>query len=104
MLNYLQDDKSCRTLSLLRYFDEDRTHNCGHCNVCLAGKKQNSNGNNNNYTRQILDLVKERQTIHLQNCVANFPIAIREDILTLIRNMVDEHQLKLHPDGRISLA
>lgn len=102
MLGFLQDDKTCRTRSLLRYFDEPKEENCMHCDVCRDNKKLDLPAKD--YNKQILDIVGQQQRIHMQNCIAAFPTAIREDIVTLIRHMVDEGKLKLHPDGSISPA
>lgn len=34
MLNYCLDDATCRSVQLLRYFDEEGAKDCGHCDVC----------------------------------------------------------------------
>ncbi|WP_294747636.1 ATP-dependent DNA helicase RecQ [uncultured Prevotella sp.] len=39
MLEYATCDLICRSRLLLRYFGEDRTDDCGMCDVCLGGKE-----------------------------------------------------------------
>lgn len=39
MLAYAEGDSECRSRTLLRYFGEDAP-DCGHCDVCLARRKQ----------------------------------------------------------------
>ena len=39
MLEYATCDLICRSRLLLRYFGEDRTDDCGLCDVCLGGKE-----------------------------------------------------------------
>ena len=36
MVHYATNDKTCRSASLLAYFGEKRSHNCGRCDVCLS--------------------------------------------------------------------
>ena len=37
MLDYATNDAVCRSRQLLAYFGETDSHDCGHCDVCLAG-------------------------------------------------------------------
>ena len=37
--NYIKNDKVCRQIQLLEYFDEDANENCGICSVCLVNNK-----------------------------------------------------------------
>lgn len=39
MLHYAEDESSCRSRMLLRYFGEDNPHNCGHCDTCLRDRE-----------------------------------------------------------------
>ena len=39
MLSYANNDAVCRSRQLLAYFDEQRTADCGICDVCLARKR-----------------------------------------------------------------
>jgi len=40
IVSYATNDSQCRSQQLLRYFGETRTHDCGHCDVCLSRKKE----------------------------------------------------------------
>ncbi|MBR5689857.1 MAG: RecQ family ATP-dependent DNA helicase, partial [Prevotella sp.] len=41
---YASNNETCRSRQLLRYFDENRSHDCGQCDVCLsAARNRNSN-------------------------------------------------------------
>ncbi len=39
MIEYVTREDACRSRFLLRYFGEKNQHNCGHCDVCIARKK-----------------------------------------------------------------
>lgn len=34
MIRYVKEEKTCRSVALLRFFGEKETHPCGHCDVC----------------------------------------------------------------------
>jgi hypothetical protein len=51
---------------------------------------------------QVLELIAKQQNISLQDLSSHFPYAIRQQLMTLIRAMVDEGSLHLKPDGTIS--
>ncbi|MBR6494115.1 MAG: RecQ family ATP-dependent DNA helicase [Prevotella sp.] len=41
---YASNNETCRSRQLLRYFDENRSHDCGQCDVCLSiARNRNSN-------------------------------------------------------------
>lgn len=40
MTAYAGNDEVCRSQQLLRYFGEEDVEECGHCDVCLAGKEK----------------------------------------------------------------
>lgn len=43
MIKYATNDDICRSRQLLRYFGEERSSDCGQCDVCIAHKKQHEN-------------------------------------------------------------
>lgn len=43
MIKYATNDDICRSRQLLRYFGEERSNDCGQCDVCIAHKKQHEN-------------------------------------------------------------
>ena len=40
MVNYMSNDTVCRSRQLLHYFGEERSHNCGQCDVCHTNHKK----------------------------------------------------------------
>ena len=38
MVEFVQNDAECRSVQLLRYFGQEDSEPCGHCDVCRAGK------------------------------------------------------------------
>jgi len=39
VLNYIQNDNKCRSIQLLKYFDEEQSKRCGKCDVCIERNK-----------------------------------------------------------------
>ncbi len=59
IINYASTDRICRSKLLLEYFGEKKSKDCGHCDVCLALKKEKLNGTKfDKISEKILDLIK----------------------------------------------
>jgi ATP-dependent DNA helicase RecQ len=39
VINYIQNDNKCRSIQLLKYFDEEQSKRCGKCDVCIERNK-----------------------------------------------------------------
>lgn len=102
MVHFLQNQQVCRDRLLLQYFNESAGKDCGHCDVCST--KQRTTIKTVVNSQSIIDLVKTAGSLHIAMVDKHFPAAIRIEIITLIRTMVDERKLVLSPDGNISLA
>lgn len=100
IIAYLGNTVHCRTSVILQYFGEAGKAYCGHCDVCL--EKGKTALPTSEYRKQIQALISNGKNISITQCIAQFPLAIRNDILTLIREMADGNELKLHPDGSLS--
>lgn len=42
MIDYVSNQTSCREAKILKYFGEENTCNCGHCDICVERKKASS--------------------------------------------------------------
>jgi ATP-dependent DNA helicase RecQ len=100
MIAYLETDKVCRNTQLLAYFGEETQAPCGHCDVCAENGSPRTSPDV--LRSRILDALGEHG-MGLQQLSAYFPQAIKKDIGSLIRAMIDEGQLKLHENGMLSL-
>lgn len=101
MTHFLQQSQTCRTRILLAYFDEALPQNCGHCDVCLAQNKPTAGVAS--LHQEVLNIMRQKGTIPVQQVTQSFPAAIREDIVALIRSMADDKIIRLHPDGTLSV-
>ncbi len=57
IINYVENDKECRLVQLLKYFSEELDHRCGQCDVCLS---QQLPGNVHEETEMIRQLIKDK--------------------------------------------
>lgn len=93
VVKYASSTDQCRSLMLLNYFGETSTHNCGHCDVCLAKKKSP--------TMWTEDLQRTRNAViellsdgHNHKLTEFKLLPVKQDCLTeIIREMVEEEEL-----------
>ncbi len=93
---YLANNNVCRNRLLMRYFGETSGQYCGHCDIC----KQIDT-----YMPNEADILKHlaAQPERVQNIADKYPAAIRQEVIALIRRLADEHKIKLHPNGSVSV-
>ena len=100
MIAYLETDDVCRNRQLLAYFGEAKQTDCGHCDVCAT--KRPPSFESDALRSQILSRLSENAT-GLRQLSSAFPQAIKEEIGSLIRQMIDEGQIKMHENGTLSI-
>jgi ATP-dependent DNA helicase RecQ len=93
---YLINTNECRNKLLLRYFDEQAPDRCGHCDVCARNKRAD-------LTEEDILQYLSATPILVQTIADKYPVAIRQQVLALIRKMTDEHKIKLHADASVSV-
>ena len=97
MIDYVNNDEECRSVQLLRYFNEKTKHQCGRCDACLINNKRIP------YTK-----IEEK----LQSIVNEHPQSMKEvltqckeygedAILDSIRFLVDSGVLQMDRDGQL---
>ena len=98
VVDFVNNDEECRSVQLLRYFNEKTKQSCGRCDVCL---KQGRN-------RMPYAAIEEK----LLSMVQESPIAMRDalagcagmdeaKVLDSIRFLLDNGVLKMDKDGQI---
>lgn len=103
MEEYVTTENICRSRMLLRYFGEKNEHNCGQCDVCLS-KRATDNLSEKSYEevkRQILNLLSHSPLTPAET--ADQIKAEKEDIGQVIRNLLDEGELKMQ-DGMLHIS
>lgn len=105
VISYVTNPHLCRTLQLVRYFNELNSEPCGVCDVCLAQKKQAQTEEELTQVlqQQITETVNaEKMTVeHLVRRLGKYK---QDDALKVIRWMLENEQLQLDEQKRVVLG
>ncbi len=88
-IGYAEKDV-CRQKLLLQYFGEKEVDRCGHCDVCLARKKQAIDQQDFQSFQQRIATLIQAKAQSVQTIVAAFPAEEEETVLEVIAYLVDE--------------
>ena len=96
MISFLENNKECRERVLLSYFGEKPQKDCGHCDVCRD--KSKATVNVKDLKKELLEMIGRNEGMSIQKLVVGYPIAVREQVLEVVRGMMDEGILMLKND------
>ncbi|HOV71089.1 MAG TPA: RecQ family zinc-binding domain-containing protein, partial [Dysgonamonadaceae bacterium] len=98
MIDYVTNDRVCRSRVLLTYFDEIHHKDCGHCDVCLNKNKTGLSNFEFNQIKSVLMLELAQTPLRLTDLVNRVSSFENEKTITVIRFLVDEGTLSLKDD------
>ncbi len=103
VIDFVNNDEECRSVQLLRYFNEKDSRRCGRCDVCL--KKHQEKTSDGRVYRQIGDkiinvLMEQPMTVYGATtlCSENR----EDDVLDALRWMIDNDMV--HEDGQGNIS
>ena len=103
VIDFVRNDQECRSVQLLRYFNEDTCQACGRCDVCL------------HRTEHDLEAVEYNQVRHeLLSALHDHPLTVygatqachdhdEETVLEAIRWLIDNEVVDLDREDRLSV-
>jgi ATP-dependent DNA helicase RecQ len=97
-LAYIKNNSTCRSIQILKYFDENSTIKCGICDVCLSEKKAKTV----NISFEILSILAQRKMLSSQEIVQNLK-ANEKDILIHLRSLVSENKIQINHQNKYQL-
>ena len=59
VINYAQNERVCRSRLLLSYFGENKSTDCGQCDVCLSHTKEDDTNEKEQIRKQLLTLLED---------------------------------------------
>jgi ATP-dependent DNA helicase RecQ len=100
MLNYVGNDRVCRSKQLLRYFDEKQSEDCGVCDVCLKNEPL-KNGTSTILKNQIKDLLQHERFTSRAICdVLHWD---QKSILKALRDLLEQGDIEIDAKNRYQL-
>lgn len=101
MLDYVKENRQCRTRIFQEYFNETSYLNCGVCDICIKEKKKDSQENNlDEICKNILSTLEENwMSIEKlrKHCSINNDFLFTDGI----RSLLDQNSIELNEEGKI---
>jgi ATP-dependent DNA helicase RecQ len=99
VLDYIKDDKNCKSNQILNYFGEKQSKNCGICSFCLTKKKKSKDAIS--LTDKIISLltVQKMNSREIEKTIKNDS----NDIILAIQNLLDKNKIQIEPNNKYSL-
>ncbi len=100
MIRFLEERTVCRSKLLLHYFGEAAGSYCGHCDICLDKKAQET-WDEQAAKKSVLDQLRH-SPVTIQHLSSRFPQGNRPLLLLLLRRMTDDGLITLQPGGLLA--
>jgi ATP-dependent DNA helicase RecQ len=101
MIAFIENKSECRQRMLLHYFGEEEGTDCGHCDVCRDKKKVTTD--TKAIQAGLLETIGQKSSMTIKDLVTPYPHNEREDVLTVLRSMIDRGIVAL-ADGHLSIS
>jgi ATP-dependent DNA helicase RecQ len=99
VVDFVNNDEECRSVQLLRYFNEKAKCNCGRCDVC---KRQGKAPVPYRSIEEKLESVMHEDALSVQDVLSQCKEYDASEVLDAIRFLVDNEVLQLGKDGAVS--
>mgnify|MGYP006120123517 FL=1 len=97
-LAYITNNKVCRSIQILDYFDEVSTKNCGICDVCLSKKRDRKK----DISFEILSILKEKKEATSQEINQHLK-ANEKDILIHLQKLLAQGKIQINHQNKYQL-
>ena len=103
VINFVNNDKECRSVQLLRYFGEDIKKSCDKCDVCSSQNKMNINEKEyQDISENIIHELRESDS-NIYNVLNKINQYHEEKVLKTIRIMIDNNIIRQDSEGNLKL-
>ena len=97
-IQFVKNDKICRSIQVLEYFDENLSQKCGICDICLTQKKKTKV----NVNQKIVQLLKLEQSLTSSEITTHLRID-EQDILIHLRQLLTEDKIRINHQNKYQL-
>jgi ATP-dependent DNA helicase RecQ len=97
-LAYITNNKVCRSIQILDYFDEVSAKNCGICDVCLSKKRDDKK----DISFEILSILKEKKEVTSQEINQHLK-ANEKDILIHLQELLAQGKIQINHQNKYQL-
>jgi ATP-dependent DNA helicase RecQ len=97
-INFVINNKVCRSIQLLSYFDEDKATTCGICDVCIGNKKVDTK----HLASEIHTLLKEEVQLSSKEISSLLNIS-EKDILIHLHALLSEDKATINNQNKFQL-
>ena len=99
VIDFVNNDEECRSVQLLRYFNEKKSNSCGRCDVCL--KHRPASVDYQTIEDRLVSVVTE-MPMSMSEVMAQCHELDCDKVLDSIRFLVDNGVLGMDKEGRLS--
>ena len=99
LLGYLNNNKICRSIQILNYFNESSTKKCGICDVCLEEKKHKVE----NIDIAIIQILEQNSTGLSSSEIISKLQLNEKQVLILLRQLLSEDKIKINYQNKYQL-
>ena len=98
MIGFVSNDEECRSVQLLRYFNETTNHACGRCDVCRTKASRKAYGNEAKMENRLLSMMGET-SMPMQSLMSDCAGMDETEVLDAIRFLMDNGVLEMDDKG-----
>lgn len=98
LIRFVNNDKMCRSIQVLHYFDDFETQKCGVCDVCISENRKP----NRNLSAQIIRLLEIKEQLSSSE-IKEYIAANEVDILIHLRLLLAENKIRINYQNKYQL-
>ena len=98
LIRFVNNDKICRSIQILNYFDDLNTQKCGICDVCISENRKS----NENLSNQIIGLLEMKEQLSSSEIIG-YMKNNEADILNHLRLLLAENKIRINHQNKYQL-
>jgi ATP-dependent DNA helicase RecQ len=104
IINYISNNKICRSRQILSYFNENIDDDCGVCDICLIKKKSDTQSQNEieKYKNQILYLIQS-SPMNSEQIIKTLVPKYEKLFITAIQQLIESEKMKYDKFGNLCI-